>query len=538
MFSCSSCSPPRPSLAISFHPNSSPMPLNEAVDWRVHDWLATQCSQFPTRQQTLSNSCSNRDTHQAQWPSSNKRKCEHLSTSDKHRNTSQRDHNGHCYSGNNYPTPSSPPPTTDQDFNKDSRVDTRSMLSSVPVKRRRRGQDPDDDEGVGGAVDNANSDNDNDNDGDVNNGSQQTPRRMTMTTTNVANNNNIAATSQPSLYYSTSSVSSLSISRNSSPSKQLRGMSLIDDGFVLDKLFVPSPAIPPGLARLVEEIELVGQGVGLLPASARDEVWRSGLRFPDHVFTNEKEAAAPLVSLGTARNISDRANLCELRLEDEASWNMEVHHHLLRRVCRPHGGGGLVDFVSCTTARIAPAYSPRNAPSKMVDFCLHINPAHDTTMDPSAIKDGIDALRRRLPHHTINHTDYAPLCDLPIGPSIETKQSAHDWQKATLQMATWQSAQLRAISALERSTAPAPMSAPDLTAVTYFPGVIVQGHDWHLVATTERAGGTKAFLTKVTIGSTETPLGVYKILAALDCLARWCRDVYWPMYKEKILRIT
>ncbi|KAI3332707.1 hypothetical protein F4824DRAFT_503914 [Ustulina deusta] len=91
--------------------------------------------------------------------------------------------------------------------------------------------------------------------------------------------------------------------------------------------------------------------------------------------------------------------------------------------CRPQGRAGLVDFTSCTTARIAQAYSPRNAPSKMVDFCLHINPVHDTG-GSNIVEDRIDALRRRLPHNTINHTGYAALCNLSIGPSFETKQSA------------------------------------------------------------------------------------------------------------------
>ncbi|KAI3317645.1 hypothetical protein HD806DRAFT_526889 [Xylariaceae sp. AK1471] len=127
-------------------------------------------------------------------------------------------------------------------------------------------------------------------------------------------------------------------------------------------------------------MELIGQGVGILPASAQNELQNSWLRFPSHVFPNDENAivTAPIMLPDTAKGISDTANRCELRLEDEASWNMEVHQHLLRRVCRPQGRTGLVDFISCTTARIAQAYSPRNAPSEVVDFCLHINPMLDT----------------------------------------------------------------------------------------------------------------------------------------------------------------
>ncbi|KAI0436063.1 hypothetical protein F4803DRAFT_543464 [Xylaria telfairii] len=150
----------------------------------------------------------------------------------------------------------------------------------------------------------------------------------------------------------------------------------------------------------------------------------------------------------------------------------------------------------------------------MVDFCSYINPTHDKETS-STIKDRTDALPRRLPRNTINHTDYAPLCGLPIGPPIETKPPAQDWKIATLQMGTWQSVQLQAIPALERSIVPASISASSPLAITYFPSITVHGHYWYFAATAIRANGGKAFLSKITIGSTETLLGVYKISAAL-----------------------
>lgn len=66
--------------------------------------------------------------------------------------------------------------------------------------------------------------------------------------------------------------------------------------------------------------------------------------FGDHVFS--ESPALPTVPLDKIQRIVKRANRCELRMEDEASWNMEVHHHILRTICRPQGQPGLVDFIS------------------------------------------------------------------------------------------------------------------------------------------------------------------------------------------------
>ena len=105
----------------------------------------------------------------------------------------------------------------------------------------------------------------------------------------------------------------------------------------------------------------------------------------------------------------------------------------------------------------------------MVDFCIFVDP-----QDPKTIEQ-IDELRARLPDESINQTDYAPLCRLPMAVSIETKRSANHWETATLQMGTWQSAQLRAMRHWKLGG-----SQSDLD---YVPGLIVLGHDWYFVAT-------------------------------------------------------
>ncbi|KAH6869140.1 hypothetical protein B0T10DRAFT_313984 [Thelonectria olida] len=61
----------------------------------------------------------------------------------------------------------------------------------------------------------------------------------------------------------------------------------------------------------------------------------------------------------------------------------------------------------------------------------------------------------------------------------------------------------------------------------YLPGIIIQGHDWHLVITT-REGDKTMFWQKMTFGSTSSSKGIYQIICTLQLLGRWARDEYWP----------
>ncbi|KAI1839444.1 hypothetical protein JX266_014345, partial [Neoarthrinium moseri] len=237
--------------------------------------------------------------------------------------------------------------------------------------------------------------------------------------------------------------------------------------------------------------------------------------------------------------IRDRATLWEKRFEDEASWNMEVHHHILRAVCRPKGRRAAVDFISCTTARISPTFIPSGERGKMVDSCLFIDPAAYGATAEERIQD----LCSRQPHGSINHTDHMPLFGQPIAVSVETKRSAVDWDNATLQTGTWQAAQLRCLSQLATLAATSygreSLGSPTagVAVIDFVPGIIIQGHDWHLVASVH-TGGVTTFRTKIPIGTTETVLGVYKILAALTYLVRWSENVYWPCFKTSYPPLT
>lgn len=70
--------------------------------------------------------------------------------------------------------------------------------------------------------------------------------------------------------------------------------------------------------------------------------------------------------------------------------------------------------------------------------------------------------------------------------------------------------------------------------IPYLPALIVQGHDWHFVATTYRKGRTTLWV-KQTIGSTDKIVGIFKILCAIRRLTKWIDDEYWPLFRGAVL---
>ncbi|KAK2025857.1 hypothetical protein LX32DRAFT_655124 [Colletotrichum zoysiae] len=105
------------------------------------------------------------------------------------------------------------------------------------------------------------------------------------------------------------------------------------------------------------------------------------------------------------------------------------------------------------------------------------------------------------------------------------KRSREEWDKATLQLGTWLSAQWRNVDDL---------GWKPTSAIQFLPGIIVQGHRWHFVAAL-RHRSQVILLSDVYIGSTADHYGVYQVVTSLQVLARWSRDVYWQAFKAELL---
>ncbi|KAF4454078.1 hypothetical protein F53441_3363 [Fusarium austroafricanum] len=281
---------------------------------------------------------------------------------------------------------------------------------------------------------------------------------------------------------------------------------------------------PEPLKWLKKKLEEVNNGEKLIPIKFKQQF--ADCSGGDAIFFDGSETTSKTPwqypDADFVDGILDRAAVCLSENEGESSWNMEIHAPILKWVF-PFGQSNLFQVRYCPSATIVPSFKPKNAPSRMVDFCIIARPREES-LEAETI-EGICAFR---PDKTINHTDWGNLAKDPIAISIETKKHGESWTKAIHQMGIWHAAQWRSLS-FDRNDAP-------LSKITFLPGIVVQGHKWMFVATICRFGRAKLF-SEVAIGDTESKLGIFKLLVSLQCLKKWITDEFWPAYKDDVLGI-
>ncbi|KAI8663857.1 hypothetical protein NCS55_00891700 [Fusarium keratoplasticum] len=235
--------------------------------------------------------------------------------------------------------------------------------------------------------------------------------------------------------------------------------------------------------------------------------------------------ASGLPGVRTVRKIHRLARRCFKENLAEPSWNNDVHSQTLEWVMRdsPSSDDELLDYRCCLTAGVIKAYRPEHAPSKMVDFCICVQPGTD-----SPHHEAIQSRCLSRPGMSIDHTDWGDLTKNPIAISIETKGPEQSYDTALLQVATWHSSQWRSLCWGRRG---------DIDAIEFLPGIIVIKHDWYFVATDlDRFGKARTF-ERIPLGSTESILGIYKLSMTLLTLCQWVRDQFWPAFQANILNL-
>ncbi|RSL98613.1 hypothetical protein CDV31_012515 [Fusarium ambrosium] len=319
----------------------------------------------------------------------------------------------------------------------------------------------------------------------------------------------------------------------SSPRRQLMRLRLTAGGMDCRQLDTDYP--PAVAAGLVSEMAAINVGMDVLPHEMKDEIlhlvkehmlepklWRDA-------FTHQDMSKLPgrIPNWAELQGIRAQAKECFHHGHEEVSWNIEVHHPLLKSVFRSPDPNQPLDFMSGATPR-----------------------PHRNFLQWSALKD----LSRRTVTDTVNHTDYQPSQLRPIVLSIETKRPSKDLDRAQLQMGVWQSAHWKflelAVADKVRSTLPPDTDQETVFAATktalmelkFLPGIIIQGHRWFFVFSTlesEDEGKSEAktiLWVEQEFGSTQNMLKMYQTIAGLRRLAGWATDVYMPWYRKYVLR--
>lgn len=214
----------------------------------------------------------------------------------------------------------------------------------------------------------------------------------------------------------------------------------------------------------------------------------------------------------------------------EPGWNMEVHAPLWKLALRGYWRSKGVWYSEVTTAKISdasllPAIAAKalTFQGKMVDFTMVIEPSGELC---DRIFDILASETRTYINNSINHAAADPIRFTPIAISMETKRAAIDEENANIQLATWVSAHFARLSQLTSGKAEMPM----------LPIIVAQGHDWKFMIAERQKTGILIFRQQ-SLGSTNSVVGIYQILTAIQNLARWAEKDYWPWFKREVLDI-
>ncbi|KAF5120897.1 hypothetical protein E5D57_013233 [Metarhizium anisopliae] len=309
-------------------------------------------------------------------------------------------------------------------------------------------------------------------------------------------------------------------SRNSSPRKQFRNAEIQQTGFRTASF--EDEIKSPSLRQLRRDLKGIQRGDRILPQGLRAQLG-SEFDIPWFAYSDGEDSTSyRYPALAKIRQIFGRAKKCRDGHHGESSWNMDVHSGFFEWLLRddPESSGPL-DYRYCLTASLLPQYKPKDAPSKMVDFCLAVEVGEEEERI-------INFLCRSRPGFSINHTDWGDLNKFPIAISVETKGHGDPYDTALLQVATWHASQWRSLR----------WGGKALSAIEFLAGVIVIGHDWRFVATVLGEDDKATTFESIPMGSTDSIFGIYTLFAALQRLKRWAESTYWPAFKRDMLGDT
>jgi hypothetical protein len=293
----------------------------------------------------------------------------------------------------------------------------------------------------------------------------------------------------PSIASSSSSQSGY-LSRSSSPRKQLFGLSNPPEGqggAEVCTLDMEDERMPSELVDLLLRLE---KPAPILDQQMRPEIeehyqgTRTAERWMEStLYGGERGNIGPTPRPDFVDDIVRQARECEKCLLDEGAWSHMVYYPLLRFIfdSRRDTNNDELHVVPCSSASIDARYRMAGAPFKKVDFAIVYEPREISA------SEHLRLLKEAPPasNQSLNHTSYVGLRGLPIALSVEVKRTTDSTDTAKLQLLTWLGAQWNKIDELFPPQSPQ-ASPPRQPA--YILSLLMQGHDWSLVASSRYCG--------------------------------------------------
>ncbi|KAI0867219.1 hypothetical protein GGS24DRAFT_486286 [Hypoxylon argillaceum] len=332
--------------------------------------------------------------------------------------------------------------------------------------------------------------------------------------------------------------------RSTSPIKRAAALRDVAGGIFYQKLSDDGNEIGAECDTLFSALRDFEDSIGIIPSGLYNSETlqrRLGkaLGRPHHKCETDRRPLQDLeYELYQVLDIVEDSQQCSSQGESEAHWNAVVHAPLLRlalgrdkRVGYKYVPGDKIDH------RWLPPHSSGFATgSRIVDFVIYLNEDNDEVMQAALAMLTPDVLC------SVNHINPISLQRYPIAINIETKTISRTEEEARIQLAIWVASQVRRIQALIDDSA----SKATVLGNMIFPLVFVDADEWTVMFARPMASAPAPVLgplrprdldkleiyTKISLGSTETIIGTYRLLASLRALRDWADITFRGWWKE------
>ncbi|KAL8855499.1 MAG: hypothetical protein Q9178_007853 [Gyalolechia marmorata] len=222
------------------------------------------------------------------------------------------------------------------------------------------------------------------------------------------------------------------------------------------------------------------------------------------------------------KEIHEAALECSNARLSEAAWNSEVHSRLFRLALQGDYRSKGIWYQDVTAARIRERkllakVGGLSIQSKMVDYALVIKPS--VKME-GQIRSRMRTLK--LKSLSASHAEYMRF--EPCASFMETKRGPEGGDKGHVQLGTWIGTNFNKLKQMVGNDA-------NLPAI---PLLISYGHNWNLMIA-QMKDNELLLLSDRMLGSTNTLLGIYQVLAAIRRLAKWADEQYRPWFEKTFL---
>jgi hypothetical protein len=343
-----------------------------------------------------------------------------------------------------------------------------------------------------------------------------------------------------------SSKAPSSPSRSRSPTKKMTDLQLADIKVIMKAFGTPGITMSQSARELRRKMQDIEERCGIIPAEME-------ARIVEHMKWDEADLSRRRGWFRKEEEMDIKNNILHDGLGYEATWqqvkelhaaamdaqnrgfaepgwNMEVHAPLWKLALRGYWRSKGVWYSEVTTAKISdasllPAIAAKTLTfqGKMVDFAMVIEPSEELL---DRILEKLASEARIYSNGSINHAAADPIRFAPIAISMETKRAAVDEENANIQLATWVSAHFARLNQLTCGKAEMPI----------LPCIIAQGHDWKFMIAERQRTGVCIFRQQ-SLGSTDSVVGIYQVLTAIQNMARWAEKDYWSWFKSEVLDV-